>query len=194
MVPWLPPHKRLSIRPEDFAVWTGTWSTEMIGAFLLLVLEERRRLAPLPDDDAEMSALLNIPAEKWRGMRALFLKKTIRDIPVAVVRDGVWSSPILADWVNKGPKMRHPGMAPPPGRQFPPNWRALRNLAFERDGYACVYCGDKSTVLHCDHVVPVNRGGTDDLENLATACQPCNQSKRDKPLDEWLAKRRGGSA
>ena len=25
-------------------------------------------------------------------------------------------------------------------------------------------------------------------DNLATACRPCNQSKRDMPFDEWMAR------
>lgn len=63
-------------------------------------------------------------------------------------------------------------------------WRALRQLVFERDGYLCRYC-DSSEDLTCDHVVPLVRGGTNDIENLATACRPCNSSKGDKLLEEW---------
>ena len=54
--------------------------------------------------------------------------------------------------------------------------------------FACVYCG--GPYEHVDHVVPRKHGGTDDVENLVPACQPCNQSKNSKPLDEWLASRK----
>jgi 5-methylcytosine-specific restriction endonuclease McrA len=36
-----------------------------------------------------------------------------------------------------------------------------------------------------DHVVPVTRGGTDDLDNLVTACWPCNARKGDFTLQEF---------
>ena len=65
-------------------------------------------------------------------------------------------------------------------------WQDLRQVTFERDGWACVYCGS-DTDLTCDHVVPLVRGGTNEMENLATACRPCNSSKGHKLLDEWRA-------
>jgi 5-methylcytosine-specific restriction endonuclease McrA len=54
-----------------------------------------------------------------------------------------------------------------------------------RDGYACRYCGTTTGYLDVDHVQPLSRGGTSDLENLALACQPCNRLKRSNTLDEW---------
>lgn len=63
-------------------------------------------------------------------------------------------------------------------------WQELRAKVFERDGYACTYCGDGND-LTCDHVVPLVRGGTNDLDNLTTACRPCNSSKGAKLMSEW---------
>jgi 5-methylcytosine-specific restriction endonuclease McrA len=58
----------------------------------------------------------------------------------------------------------------------------------ERDGRACVYCGaDKP--LEGDHIVPLSRGGSNALTNLATACRPCNLSKGSSTLEEWRARR-----
>ena len=65
-------------------------------------------------------------------------------------------------------------------------WDRLRAFIFERDGYRCKYCGSEAEPLHCDHVVPVIDGGDDDPSNLATACKPCNLSKGDKSVFEWL--------
>lgn len=48
----------------------------------------------------------------------------------------------------------------------------------------CVYCG--GPYEHVDHVTPHRRGGTDDPSNLMPSCLPCNNSKRAKPLAEWL--------
>ena len=65
-------------------------------------------------------------------------------------------------------------------------WRALRQRIFERDNHECQYCG-ASDDLTCDHIVPLMRGGTNDNENLNTACRSCNSSKGDKMLNEWRA-------
>ena len=54
-----------------------------------------------------------------------------------------------------------------------------------RDGYACRYCGTTTQFLDVDHVQPLNRGGSSDLDNLALACRPCNVSKGSLLLDEW---------
>lgn len=63
-------------------------------------------------------------------------------------------------------------------------WNDLRWQVFSRDDHSCQYCGDQFD-LTCDHIVPLNRGGTNDIENLTTACRFCNSSKGDKPLLQW---------
>lgn len=59
-------------------------------------------------------------------------------------------------------------------------WRVLR-----RDGFRCRYCGatpDRKE-LKVDHVRPLAEGGAPlDLGNLVTACNPCNDGKRDSPF------------
>lgn len=66
-------------------------------------------------------------------------------------------------------------------------WEELRMSVFSRDGYRCVYCGCSTDSPECDHIHPVSKGGKSVLENLATACRPCNRSKGAKTLDEWRA-------
>lgn len=59
---------------------------------------------------------------------------------------------------------------------------------FVRDGFVCVWCGRsvnngvelsavKATV---DHVVPVSKGGSDEMDNLVTACAECNAGKSNR--------------
>lgn len=69
-----------------------------------------------------------------------------------------------------------------PGSHTPAEWRA--RLA-EFAGL-CRYCGAPATTR--DHVIPISRGGTDNIDNIAPACQPCNSSKGTKMLGEWVAR------
>lgn len=50
---------------------------------------------------------------------------------------------------------------------------------FKRDQFQCVYCGanPSGVVLEVDHVHPVADGGTNDIDNLVTACWDCNRGK-----------------
>ena len=43
----------------------------------------------------------------------------------------------------------------------------------------CQYCGaaGPKVELEVDHKIPVSRGGTDDIDNLTTACFKCNRGK-----------------
>jgi len=48
----------------------------------------------------------------------------------------------------------------------------------------CVAC--KTTEdLQVDHIMPVSRGGTNDIDNLQMLCRDCNASKRNKTMEEW---------
>jgi hypothetical protein len=68
-------------------------------------------------------------------------------------------------------------------------WDRLRAFIFSRDGNVCQYCGSSEPPLHCDHVVPVVLGGSDDPSNLTTACKLCNLSKGGRPLSKWMVRR-----
>lgn len=65
--------------------------------------------------------------------------------------------------------------------------KRLRFAVFARDGFTCRYCGQQSDAapLVVDHMLPVVAGGTNDLENLVTACEPCNQGKAAKTLEQY---------
>lgn len=70
---------------------------------------------------------------------------------------------------------------------FPPIRGIRREDAmkiFKRDHYKCQYCGldglsrfENWLVLTIDHVHPQEHGGSRRLDNLVTACQPCNVIK-----------------
>lgn len=60
---------------------------------------------------------------------------------------------------------------------------------FKRDRFTCHYCGrtPPTVLLELDHVLPRVAGGTDDRENLITACQDCNRGKAGNLLEEGAA-------
>jgi hypothetical protein len=60
--------------------------------------------------------------------------------------------------------------------------KSRRYAILARDGFQCRYCGAAAdnTVLVVDHIIPVALGGTNDPENLITACEVCNQGKAAK--------------
>lgn len=55
-----------------------------------------------------------------------------------------------------------------------------------RETGKCWYCGQYHVVT-IDHVLPLSRGGTHGIDNLAPACASCNSSKGPKLLSEWSA-------
>ena len=64
--------------------------------------------------------------------------------------------------------------------------RDLRFSVLMRDGYACRYCGARppQKELRVDHIISVKDGGPlTAMDNLVTACDPCNSGKGDRTLD-----------
>ncbi len=57
-----------------------------------------------------------------------------------------------------------------------------RWVILKRDHYRCVKCGSKppEVELEIDHILPVSKGGSNDLNNLQTLCNLCNQGKKDR--------------
>lgn len=57
-------------------------------------------------------------------------------------------------------------------------WRQLKALF----GNRCVCCGKQGKVTK-DHIVPVSRGGSDDITNIQPLCIACNKSKFTRDRD-----------
>lgn len=80
----------------------------------------------------------------------------------------------------------------------------LRSLllaaAVDRDGELCAYCKVPTVVdplpteryreRTLDHVVPLSRGGRDDLGNVVVACRSCNSRKGSRPQSQYAVIRR----
>lgn len=59
-------------------------------------------------------------------------------------------------------------------------WNRLRELVKKRDKCICFYCGKVNENGHCDHIIPLSKGGTDSIDNLVWSCEKCNLKKKDK--------------
>jgi 5-methylcytosine-specific restriction endonuclease McrA len=63
----------------------------------------------------------------------------------------------------------------------------VREYLLMKWGRKCTYCDAEKVPLNIDHVHPRSRGGSDRVSNLVPACVPCNESKDDRPVEEFLS-------
>lgn len=72
--------------------------------------------------------------------------------------------------------------------------KKARFEVFKRDSFTCQYCGQSApdVILQVDHIHPVAKGGGNDLLNLITSCDTCNNGKGARELsdDSALQKQR----
>lgn len=68
-----------------------------------------------------------------------------------------------------------------------PQW--AKNAIFHRDKGMCVQCGadltrlvNQQNALHFDHIIPLAKGGMNDITNLQLLCETCNLKKSDKVM------------
>lgn len=57
-------------------------------------------------------------------------------------------------------------------------------------GGLCACCGGVDN-MELDHIVPLSKGGGDDISNLQWLCMSCNRRKSNMMPDEWERKKRG---
>lgn len=58
-------------------------------------------------------------------------------------------------------------------------WQAL----CDKYGNRCLCCESSDEPLTVDHIVPISKGGSSDIDNLQPLCKSCNCSKQDKIID-----------
>jgi len=59
-------------------------------------------------------------------------------------------------------------------------WYEKKAQVRHRDGFQCVDCGTKQVILDVHHIIPESKGGTDDMDNLVTLCEPCHMKRHGK--------------
>jgi len=59
----------------------------------------------------------------------------------------------------------------------PPDWKIRRRKCFERDGWRCKLC-DNRTNIQPHHIIPRSRDGSHSLQNLITLCAKCHKAQK----------------
>lgn len=175
--PWLPIHA-IDLR-EDPLVWRSHPEAFRCAIMLWCAAWIRIPAGSLPNDEVFLARLAGLGRDrrKWRRLRDAALAG--------------WE--LCADGNLYHPRITKHVLDALRGRLCPAQFNrstisaTTRARVYERDGGICRYCDapltlEESTI---DHVLAVVRGGTDDISNLALACQPCNASKGRKTLQEW---------
>ncbi|MEQ9552494.1 MAG: RNA-guided endonuclease IscB [Coleofasciculus sp. G3-WIS-01] len=56
-------------------------------------------------------------------------------------------------------------------------------------GRKCAYCGVENVPFEIDHILAKSKGGSNRVSNLCLSCHSCNQTKGNKPIEEFLKKK-----
>lgn len=62
---------------------------------------------------------------------------------------------------------------------------SLRFEVLRRNKFCCSYCGKAAVDGHrlvIDHIHPLSKGGTNDIDNLTSSCEECNSGKGDTEI------------
>lgn len=84
----------------------------------------------------------------------------------------------LMDLAKRGWHKRRAKLATTGGSYTRDEWRRLCTYYDHR----CVCCGQKRR-LTVDHVIPLTKGGTSNINNLQPLCRSCNSKKHDQIID-----------
>lgn len=158
---------------DDPKIGMMTESDQLIWFKLLCLASQDKNRGNITLSDEEIAFKLRTSNESWQHAKDKFRAKGL----IEHSEDGAIA---ICNWADR----QRPEN--PYGRPSLTEWKALRDTVFARDNHTCRYCGAHGVSLQCDHVTPISRGGSNDLDNLATACKSCNQSKHNKTPDEWL--------
>lgn len=129
------------------------------------------------EEHAEVRAINNAAIarrrDKKREYDAMYYAENVEKIKARAI---AWRKDRRRDWAMKA--NRTATRFGVPGKV---DWRDLVPAP-------CAYCD--TPCESWDHVVPLSKGGANDMENIVPCCWPCNAEKRDRTPEQWF----GGEA
>ena len=71
-------------------------------------------------------------------------------------------------------------------------YKEIRLKKLAMDGWVCFYCGYEGKDMTIDHVIPVSKAPelAIDIQNMVSACKPCNSKKNKKSQGVFLEQMR----
>lgn len=62
-----------------------------------------------------------------------------------------------------------------------------RQAVYDKLGGHCAYCGREIAMeeMQVDHIVPLRKGGADELQNMLPACRSCNHYKSTLDVEQF---------
>lgn len=65
--------------------------------------------------------------------------------------------------------------------------KAERQAVYDKMGGYCAYCGTSISLkaMQADHVVPLHKGGSDEVSNMLPACRSCNHYKSTLTVEQF---------
>lgn len=65
----------------------------------------------------------------------------------------------------------------------------IKRQIHDRQNGLCAYCGRHRNIKYMtvDHIIPLSKGGTDDISNLQCTCKMCNRLKDNMLPHEFTA-------
>lgn len=118
------------------------------------------------------------------SMRRNALRETRKDDVNAKQRMAYAEDPTSAKLANARRRAQMRDTESPLTRE---QWLAIVEAYDDR----CAYCGDLYKVI--EHVIPLSRGGKNEVGNVVPACEPCNDHKHTKTPVEWIGTTPSGS-
>lgn len=107
------------------------------------------------------------PRDTWRGIRRLYQEGLL-----VKVRKGIY---------KYDPDLLQQKVL----QEFPDE---IKEEIFRRDGYKCIVCGrgrEDGVEIHADHKIPIDKGGTNTVENGQTLCSEHNLLKKNYSQTEF---------
>ncbi len=163
------PNKAVRFYFEDWEAETADLTRAEWGLLLDICIHNWRKREPVSFGRLNLLCLEQPERDAWAGL--------VRKNKVSRTDDG-WTAHLVRKMV------KHNSLK----RLATDLWAEIRGQIFERDDYICQYCGKRGGRIECDHRVPLSRGGSNEDDNLATACLPCNRRKGDRTPEEmgWV--------